>query len=244
MLADMQTSRGLLASERDTPAEAVLWFATASAQAEAAGDLVRRDTNHLRTGNWLRQSTLPVAVLASEGFPDHLEFDSSGELLVIRTTRDQLFVWSWRDGKILPWSEQLQNVYSVAFSPDGNSLAIGFQNGVFQIRNAKDGKIVGNGRRETGITALGFSNDGKRLAVGTGTVRVWDIERRVFLKPSWRHPQAVRTLTFNNQGDRLVSFCTDKKIRVFAVDDKDGNTRPVFLLQSCTCRTMAEPLRC
>jgi len=228
MLADMQTSRGLLAGERDAPAEAVLWFAAAAAQAKTAGDPLRQSANHLRTGNWLRQATLPVAVLMADGYPKHVEFDSSATLLAVRTDRDHLFVWSWREGKVLPWSEQLQAVSAVCFHNDRQSLAVGFRDGNFQIRNIGDGRVTASGRHGDAVTALAFSPDGKRLAVGGGTARVWDVARKAFLKPVWNHPQGVKAFRFNANGDRLVTSANDKRGRVFVVNDQSDNTQPLY----------------
>jgi hypothetical protein len=56
MLADMLTSRGLLAGERDAPAEAALWFVAAAEQSASAEDARRHEDNRLRARNWLRQA--------------------------------------------------------------------------------------------------------------------------------------------------------------------------------------------
>src|SRR5206468_12562539 len=57
-LVDMQTSRGLLAAERDDPARAVLRFAHAAEQ--AASDPTRQADNLLRARNWARNLTVPL----------------------------------------------------------------------------------------------------------------------------------------------------------------------------------------
>src|SRR5206468_9062890 len=57
-LVDMQTSRGLLAGEREDPARAVLRFAHAAEQ--AASDPTRQADNLLRARNWARNLTVPL----------------------------------------------------------------------------------------------------------------------------------------------------------------------------------------
>lgn len=228
-LADMQTSRGLLAGERGAPAEAVLWFAAASEQAATAGDSQRQEHNRLRARNWMRQATLPVAVMSLKGYAAQLDFQPGGDLLLVRSSdRHHVFLWSWREGKLLSWADKLAGVNAACFSPDGTSLAVGFLSGEVQIRSVADGRLAGKMRHRGQIKALAFSPDGKSLALGSNSVRVWDVERKAFLDAVWNHPQPVNALLFNRQGNRLITACDDKQVRVFAVAEKPERTEPLY----------------
>ncbi len=97
-LADMYTSRGLLAGERDAPAEAALWFASAARQAAAAEDSRRQENNRLRMSNWMRRAITPVAALTLNVGLYQFEFQPGGKLLLARFHPGSLVLWSWRDG--------------------------------------------------------------------------------------------------------------------------------------------------
>ena len=234
-LADMYTSRGLLASERDAPAEAVLWFAEAADQSATAEDPRRQENNRLRARNWMRQATLPVAAMSLSGYPHQLDFQPRGELLLVRFGKDKVIVWSWRDGKRFPWAEKLVGVGSAQFSPDGASVALGFLSGEVQIRNVTNGDILARIRHQGPIKALAFSPDGEFLALASQIARVWDINRNAFLNPVWSHPRPVSALAFNRNGDRLITACDDKLARVFAVDRRRDRMAPLYRARGPCC---------
>jgi hypothetical protein len=113
-LADMQTARGLFAGERNA-AEAVLWFAAAAEQSAAADDSQREEHNRLRARNWMRQATVPVAVLTLGDYPEQIEFQPGGDLLLVRAHQQRVFLWSWVEGRLLPWAEKLTGVSAACF---------------------------------------------------------------------------------------------------------------------------------
>jgi WD40 repeat protein len=227
-LADMYTSRGLLAGERDAAAEAALWFASAAEQSATAEDSRRQEDNRLRIRNWMRQAPLPVAALSLSGNgASRLDFQPRGDLLLVRPDlKDEVILWSWREkGQRPGWAEKLNGIGSAQFSPDGASVALGFLSGEAQIRNATTGEIRATIPHQGQIRALAFSPDGKHLAIASHSARVWDINGRAFLNPVWAHPQPVSALVFNRKGDRLITTCQDRRARVFAVE-KSGQDRP------------------
>lgn len=228
-LADVYSSRGLRAGERDAGAEAALWFAAAADQSAAAEDSQRESDNRLRAWNWMRQAIVPVA--AEQLFADleQLDFQPHGDLLLARSGKG-LILWSWQEGKRLHWAEKLVEVASAQFSPDGTFLALGFLSGKIQLHNPTTGAVIESIPHQDRIEALAFSPDGKLLAVASQIVRVWDIKRRVFLSAGWNHPQPVTAVTFNRKGDRLITSCKDRHARVFAVDDglAPARSEPLF----------------
>ena len=127
-------------------------------------------------------------------------------------------LWSWRDGKRLAWSEKLTGVLRPQFSPDGASVAMGFNSGMAQIRNAASGEVLATLKHE-GQSALWPSartGDAWRLRVaprGSGMST-----GKAFLEAVLGHPQQIQALMFNRKGDRLITACDDKLVRVFAVE--------------------------
>jgi serine/threonine protein kinase/WD40 repeat protein len=228
LLADMSTSRGLLAGERGAPAEAVLWFAAATDQSATAEDLRRETDNRLRARNWMRRATLPVAASLVPGGVVQLSFQPLGKLLLVRSETHEVHLWSWEDGKRLPWAEKLAGVGSAQFSPDGASVALGFLSGEAQVRNVADGELLARIRHLGPIQALAFSPDGRFLAIASDHARVWDAKGQAALGPACGHPRPVTGLAFNRRGDRLITACGDKRARVFVVGSGQDRTAPLY----------------
>ena len=73
------------------------------------------------------------------------------------------------------------HVNSVAFSPDGSTLAAGFQDGTVMLWDAETRKRVATLEGHTAnIRSLAFFPDGKTLASGSrdGTVLLWDLTKK------------------------------------------------------------------
>ena len=67
-------------------------------------------------------------------------------------------------------------VGSVAFTPDGQYLAIGWNNGDLELRRTSDGSSVQTLKAHTRVVrTLSFSRDGRRLVSGAEdkTIRLW-----------------------------------------------------------------------
>lgn len=110
---------------------------------------------------------------------------------------------------------------SVAFSPDGSTLAAGYHDGSVRIWTLSADPVehpLGSAPFATWVNAIDFSPDGVLLAAASsdGTVRLWDTatwrEQRVEL----RHPSVVSGVRFT--GDRqLVTSSEDGIVRTWDV---------------------------
>ena len=69
------------------------------------------------------------------------------------------------------------DVYSVAWSPDGKTLATGSDDQTVKLWEAATGKLLANLPGHTGaVYSIAWSPDGRTLASGSGdrTVKLWD----------------------------------------------------------------------
>ncbi len=109
-------------------------------------------------------------------------------------------------------------VWSLAFSPDGRTLAAASDNQTLQLFH-RDGaawreEALGSGPR--GLKTLAFAPDGKVLVTGSddGTVRLWDSafgQERIIFKENAR----FRCVAFAPNGRTLVAGGTDGKVKLW-----------------------------
>jgi eukaryotic-like serine/threonine-protein kinase len=116
-------------------------------------------------------------------------------------------------------------VYTVAWSPDGKRLASGSRDETAQVWNATDG---GNVYTYTGhsnsINAVAWSPDGKRIASGSfdDTVQVWNAADGSNAYTYRGHSDVVYAVAWSPDGQRIASASLDKTVQVWnAADGSD-----------------------
>jgi WD40 repeat protein len=94
-------------------------------------------------------------------------------------------------------------VYSVAFSPDGKTLASGNHDETIQLWDVKIGVVLRTLRGHTSwVRAVSFSPDGKTLASGSRdrTIKLWDVKTGKELATLKGHPEGVNAVAFSPDG--------------------------------------------
>jgi WD40 repeat protein len=130
-------------------------------------------------------------------------------------------VWDLASGRqvlVVPVSGRQTD--GLAFSPDGNRLALGTASGLAHVLDAATGRIVLTlGKKGSEIQDIAFSPDGRLLAAACtdNVVRVWDLKSRKERFTLLGHTAKVSCVAFTPDGLRLISASGDRTILRFPI---------------------------
>ncbi|KAH7916989.1 WD40 repeat-like protein [Leucogyrophana mollusca] len=115
-------------------------------------------------------------------------------------------------------------VFRGAFSPDGSQIAVGFENGHFQVIDIATGEsVLGpiKGHAEC-VSSIVYSPDGRLLITGSWdeSIRVWNSETGVAVgKPMRGHEQyGVGCISISADGRKIASRDCDGTVRVWDLE--------------------------
>ena len=118
-------------------------------------------------------------------------------------------------------------VTSVIFSPNGSTLASGYNNGTIHLWDISTRKNKNLKGHMDSILSLDFSSDGRTLTSGSKdkTICIWDTERGQHLTTLKEHTDTVFSVVF--RGEQLVSESFDRSIRFW--NTETGNNEQTLV---------------
>lgn len=104
--------------------------------------------------------------------------------------------------KTLPHEEE---VYSVAFSPDGATMLTGSKDGSARLWDLNGKLILEFAAHADAINAVAFAPDGRNILTGSvdGLARLWDLSGELII--DFKHPQSVTALVFTPNGRNILT---------------------------------------
>ena len=177
-----------------------------------------------RQWQMLRAATNRVAALAFS--PDgRLLAWSTGTVAAVGETAPVIWLWDIAAGRVAHTFRETpsehRGAYSprtLAFSPDGKTLAAGGDDRVIRLWHAADGSLD---RTLAGhwphTLALSFSPDGATLASGgaDGAVKLWDAATGALRETGQASQRWVRAVAFSPDGKSLASAGEDRAIALW-----------------------------
>ena len=154
-----------------------------------------------------------------------LAFDQVHHRLAVGWTQGRIGVFPTETEGILDAPQPRKSaVTALAFSPDGQWLAMAEENGMPSLWNSK--REIPLGGQDKQIRTLVFSRDGRQIASGgqDGTIQVWsfDGEKIPGVPVVWKgHDGKIRALSFTADGKQLISTGAHDTVRRWPLNTAD-----------------------
>ncbi|HLK59109.1 MAG TPA: TIR domain-containing protein [Chthonomonadaceae bacterium] len=113
------------------------------------------------------------------------------------------------------------SVRTLAYSPNGELLATGGEDGLIILYRVRDGRLLRVLEGHEGyILSVSLSGDGRLLASGSDdqTIRLWDVRSGKLLHILQGHTSYVSSVSLSGDGRLLASGSSDKTVRLWEVE--------------------------
>ena len=148
---------------------------------------------------------------------------SADSKLVALTNDEAGYVWSITEKKIIKkFGERSAKIVSIAFSPDGKSIATGTKEGKVQLWSFREGRQLARAHIDSEeLYQIGFSPNGKYVLVREEAAAQWLWQPSTqHVIPLARHEQAVMKWSFSEDSSLIFSY--DLADKTLIEQTKDG----------------------
>ncbi|MEW6494187.1 MAG: ribosome assembly protein 4 [Cyanobacteriota bacterium] len=116
-------------------------------------------------------------------------------------------------------------VYSVSFSPDGNTIASASDDYTIKLWSLEGKELATLAGHSDGVNSVSFSPDGNTIASASedGTIKLWSRKGKL-LTTFNGHSKAVRSVSFSPDGNTLASASEDGTIKLWSREGKQLTT--------------------
>ncbi len=150
-----------------------------------------------------------------------IAFNINGSLLASSSGPDQTIrLWEVRNERCLKVLNEPGNPACIAFSPNGNLLASGSEDGNIRLWEVSTGECLATLQGHTNeVWSVSFSPDGRILASGgpDSTVRLWEVKSGKCISILRGHANWVRSVAFSPDGVLLASGSDDSTVRLWEI---------------------------
>jgi WD40 repeat protein len=184
------------------------------------------------TALWHRSGGDPFRTLSEEKSASSLIFSPEGAYIAANF-RQTIKIYKVDDGRLVHELEPEDGVNTFAFSPDGDSLAIGHWTGMVSFYDIDEGEHIltletspateetfmpGYESEGFGVLSLAFSSDGELLAVGSadGQTRLWQVADGALLV-GFDQEIPGSSLAFSSDDRLLATGGRDGTVRLWGV---------------------------
>ena len=176
--------------------------------------------DEIKLWNWRNSKILRTLKSGKNGVAG-MVFSPDGKTLSSRDYDSTIKLWNWKTGqaiRTLQISSNNFNFGSIAFSPDGQTLASSSDDGI-KLWNGRDG--TERLTIKAGKSPFAFSPDGKTLASDSdnGTIKLWNGRDGRLIRSFQRHEKGRLSLAFSPKGQTLVSASYEGGITLWNASD-------------------------
>jgi WD40 repeat protein len=162
------------------------------------------------------------AKLGVDIFPDIVKANSSA--VVESTSQPRINSNQFIGNLLQTLTGHSDSVFSVAYSPDGQTLASGSKDNTIKLWNVKTGNLLQTltGHSDS-VYSVAYSPDGQTLASGSkdNTIKLWNVKTGNLLQTLTGHSDLGKPLAYNPDGQTLASGSLDNTIKLWNL--KTGN---------------------